>query len=102
MDLPLFFKTVLSHSHHQREELGLAKTRHQPRGQGERGDVVLPLVLSLMLSCGLFGSLFWLNKHYEKKTKEHLSEFQKNWRKLSEKYQNKNVVDKTGSGPDSL
>ncbi len=36
----------------------------------------------------LFGSLFWLNKHFEKKTQEHLNDFQKNWNSLEKKYKN--------------
>jgi len=40
----------------------------------------------MTLASGLFGSLFLLNKHFEKKTKEHLSGFQKSWNELEKKF----------------
>lgn len=41
-----------------------------------------------MLGSILFAGLFWLNKHFEKKTKEHLNDFSNKWNYLEEKYQN--------------
>ncbi len=62
-----------------------AQNCHQ--GAGERGEVVL--TLSLLLSSGslLLLAMFWLNSHYEKKTKDHLNEFRKDWNALHRKYQ---------------
>lgn len=34
----------------------------------------------------LFAGLFWLNKTYENKTKEHLYDFQIRWNALEQKY----------------
>ena len=36
----------------------------------------------------LFGGIFYMNKTYESKTREELLEFQTEWKKLSQKYQN--------------
>jgi hypothetical protein len=53
---------------------------------GERGTIVLDLVLLLTSASFLYGGLFWLNKTYEKRTKEHLYDFQTRWNHLEQKY----------------
>jgi len=58
------------------------------RNIGEAGEVILPLLLSLVLGGFLMTSLVWLNEHYKKKTKEHLSDFEQRWNHLDKKYKN--------------
>lgn len=36
----------------------------------------------------LYGGLFWLNKTYETRTKEHLHDFEIRWNHLGTKYEN--------------
>lgn len=54
---------------------------------GERGDTILPFVLIMGMAAALFGSLFFLNKYFERKTEEHLYEFKKKWNELEARYQ---------------
>ena len=65
----------------------IRKPKNYPRFLGERGEVVLNLVLLLMSASLLYGGLFWLNKTYELRTKEHLHDFEARWNHLSKKYQ---------------
>lgn len=55
--------------------------------KGERGEAVLNLILLLTSASLLYGALFWLNKTYETKTKEHLYDFETRWNHLGKKYQ---------------
>lgn len=86
MDLWIFLKTVFSHDRDRCEPIRDSKAENQIQIRGEAGEVVLPLVLALVTASFLFGSLFWLNKHYENKTQEHLSDFRKDWNRLGQKY----------------
>lgn len=87
MELRFFFKTLFYKSKSRSSELGKNNTQNSLHFRGENGEVILPLIL-MMASAGLlFGGLFWLNKHFEYKTKEHLSDFTKNWNSLQKKYQ---------------
>jgi hypothetical protein len=66
--------------------MGKCETKNQLYLRGEAGEIILPLVLTIVTGSFLLGSLFWLNKHYEIKTKEHLSDFRKDWNSLEAKY----------------
>lgn len=54
---------------------------------GERGDSLLAFILIITSSMALFGSLYFLNKYFENKTKEHLYDFKKKWDHLETRYQ---------------
>lgn len=54
--------------------------------KGERGEAVFNLILLLTSASLLYGGLFWLNKTFEKRTKEHLHDFQTRWNHLGQKY----------------
>lgn len=86
MDLLLFIKTVLTSDRNQCLRIRKPETQNNIQIRGESGEIVLPLILSITIGSFLFGSLFWLNKHYEKKTQEHLSDFRKDWNRLEKKY----------------
>ncbi len=86
MDLLLFSKTLCFGPQGRSLDVGEPKTQDDLRSFRERGEAVLPLVLTILMGSFLFSSLFWLNKHYEQKTKEHLSDFAKNWKRLEERY----------------
>lgn len=86
MDLLLFAKALCFSSRNRFNQLGESKAQNEIRSKGERGEVVLPLVFAILSGSLLFGSLFWLNKYYEKKTTEHLSDFTKSWKRLEERY----------------
>ena len=86
MDLLLFSKTLLGLSHCEGKWVGKDQARRDLFHRGESGEIVLPLVLVLLTASFLFGSLFWLNTHFEKKTKEHLNDFRKDWQTLEGKY----------------
>ncbi len=62
------------------------QTSFQDQNYGERGDVTLPLALSLSLMSALFMALFWLNFTFEKATKETLHDFEIRWNALEKKY----------------
>lgn len=55
--------------------------------QGEAGEAVINLLLVVTAASVLFLGLFSLNRAYERKTKEHLNDFQKRWNRLEERYQ---------------
>ena len=86
MDL-LFFKEALSANtenrclHHRGHH-----TKAKLPGRGERGDIVLPFVLTLMASSLLFLGLFLLNKLYAHRTKDHLNDFQNRWQYLEKRF----------------
>jgi len=86
MDLLLFITAVLSSDRNRCLRHDESETQNNVQVRGESGEVILPLILTITIGSFLFGSLFWLNKHYEKKTQEHLSDFRKNWNRLEEKY----------------
>lgn len=88
MDLLLFSKTLCFSSRNRHFVMGGPKTQIDLRSFRERGEVILPLVFTILMGSFLFSSLFWLNQHYEKKTKEHLGDFAKNWERLEKKYKN--------------
>ncbi len=54
---------------------------------GNRGEVILSFTVLLMSASLLYGGLFWLNKTYEKRTKEHLHDFETRWNHLGKKYE---------------
>ncbi len=62
-------------------------TRDRKKILGENGEVVLNFVVLLMSGSLLYGGLFWLNKTYEKRTKEHLHDFETRWNHLGKKYE---------------
>ena len=86
MDL-LFFKEALSANTENRcFQYRNHSTKANLPGRGERGDIVLPFVLTLMASSLLFLGLFLLNKLYEHRTKDHLNDFQNRWQYLEKRY----------------
>ncbi len=86
MVLHLFFKPLFTHYRNQSTKLGEHKSKVQLSVQREKGEVTLSLILVLLLGSVLFTGLLWLNLHFETKTKEHLRDFQKNWKALATKY----------------
>ncbi len=88
MDIWIFFKAVFYLNKDRCNRARKNKAQDRFRYRGEAGEVIFPVVLALATGSILFGTLFWLNKHYEKKTKEHLSDFRENWNRLEKKYQN--------------
>lgn len=86
MELLFLYETLFRRTEFQIPSMGRNKTKDAFRIKREAGDVSVPLVCALMISSFIFGSLFWLNKHYENKTKEHLSAFTKDWNHLQKKY----------------
>ena len=62
------------------------KTKNSLRSHGACGEIVLSLILSVSLGMMLFLGLFILNKHYERKTKDHLHDFQNHWNRLEKKF----------------
>lgn len=88
MDLLFFVKTLFFKPQDISQTMGKNTTKNKLSIRGESGEVILPLVFTLITGSFLFGSLFWLNKTYEQKTMEHLSEFRTKWNKLEEKYKN--------------
>lgn len=87
MDLS-FFKMALSFGS-QNPKCGSRELEAQSSlsSFGERGEVILPLVLTLLIASFLFSEQIWLNKFFERRTKEHLSEFQHRWNILEKRYQ---------------
>lgn len=87
MDLLFFRKTLSSESRGRwLEKRGNLPQTHLP-GQGERGDIILPFILTLMAGTFLFFGLFLLNTLYENRTKEHLHDFKNRWEYLEKRYQ---------------
>jgi hypothetical protein len=87
MDILLFYKTLFSKSNHRLTSLGKDSTKNKIQITRESGEVVIPLIFTVLIGSFLFGSLFWLNKHFQQKTQEHLSGFKKDWNNLQKKYQ---------------
>ncbi len=82
--VPLF--TLPHQSGMECRRLRGAKSPVQTSFLGERGEITLNLILLLTTASLLYGGIFWLNKTYEHKTKEHLSDFEIRWNHLSKKY----------------
>ena len=87
MDLLLRELTLLSFNGSRCQATGTIDAKNNLQDQGERGEVILPLILCILTSGLLFSGIFWLNRTYELKTKEHLSDFQTRWNNLEKKYQ---------------
>jgi hypothetical protein len=84
----LFCETTLpAPTSHQCRKLGVPPSRHSLPGEGDRGDIILPILLSMMAASFLFLGLFLLNKLYAHRTKEHLYDFQNRWNSFEQKYQ---------------
>ena len=88
MELLFFRKTLFTDPQSKHHKKRIHKTENSLRDHGERGDIVFPLILSLMAASALFFGLFLFNTHYEHKTKDHLNDFQNSWNDLEKKYQN--------------
>lgn len=88
MDLHFFKRAILTRTNRRGPGPGCHKAQAEILNQGEQGDIILPLLVCLMASSFAFGGLFWLNLHFEKKTKEHLNDFQTRWNHLVDKYKN--------------
>ena len=86
MVLRVFFKTLFTHCGDQNSKLGGHKSEARLSVQREKGEATLSLVLVLLIGGILFTGLLWLNRHFEMKTKEHLRDFQKDWKTLAKKY----------------
>lgn len=87
MDLFLFRKTLFINSQSGCISIRENFTQDNLPGRGERGDVILPFIITLMAASSLFFGLFLLNKLYEHKTKDHLNDFQNRWHHLEKRYQ---------------
>lgn len=87
MDLLLFIKALLIADRNRSSEMGKAKLSTKLSSRRESGEIIIPLVFALTLGSLLLGVLAGLNKYYEKKTQEHLSDFKKTWNHLQRKYQ---------------
>lgn len=87
MDLLLFIKALFIADKNRSKKLGEAQSQNELPGRRESGEIVLPLVFAITLGSLLLGVLLSLNKYYEKKTQEHLSDFKKNWNHLQRKYE---------------
>ena len=77
----LFFRALF-----QCQSLRENPSADQSHYLGERGEVLLPLLFALLTSSFLLAGQLWINQTYEKKTKEHLDEFRKDWQKLEARY----------------
>ena len=87
MDLLFFRKTLFTEPQSKHLKKRIYPPQDSLRNQGERGDIVFPLILTLMAASSLFFGLFLFNTHYEHKTKDHLNDFQNSWNHLEKKYQ---------------
>lgn len=87
MDLLLFIKALFIADKNRSKELGETQSQNELPGRRESGEIVLPLVFAITLGSLLLGVLLSLNKYYENKTQEHLSDFKKNWNHLQRKYE---------------
>ena len=82
MGASFFFKALQNSAQGGAREVGIPFPQNLLPGEGQTGEVLLPLAGLLVIASLLLGSLFWLSRHFEIKTKEHLNEFRKNWNKL--------------------
>jgi len=87
MDLQFCETTLPAPTIHQCRKMESAPSSHWLPSEGERGDIILPILLSMMAASFLFLGLFLLNKLYAHRTKEHLYEFQNRWNSFEQKYQ---------------
>lgn len=87
MDLLFFIQTLFIANKDQFKKLGADKPSAGLSSRREGGEIILPLVFAITLGSLLLGVLLGLNKLYEKKTQEHLSDFKKSWNHLQKKYQ---------------
>lgn len=71
----------------ERPRLRVCESQDPEKILGNRGEVVLSFTVLLMSASLLYGGLFWLNKTYEKRTKEHLHDFETRWNHLGKKYE---------------
>lgn len=88
MDLLFFTTTLCFRNVHQGPGLRRTNAKNKISHEGERGDITLPVLLSLLIGTTLLMGYFWLNRAYEIKTKEHLNDFQDRWHNLEKRYQN--------------
>ena len=87
MDILFFRQTLSTHSRNRCLQKRKSYAQAQLPGHGERGDIILPFILTLMAGTFLFYGLFLLNTLYENRTKEHLHDFQNRWEYLEKRYQ---------------
>ena len=87
MDLLFFRQALLTDSQNRRHRSRQYHAQAQLPGRGERGDIIIPFILTLTAASLLFFGLFLLNKLYEHRTKEHLHDFQNRWHHLEKRYQ---------------
>ncbi len=88
MDQLLCFLSLQRFRRMERQCLRGRLAHARPQFLGESGEAVINLVVLLMSASLLYGGLFWLNKTYEKRTKEHLHDFETRWNHLEKKYEN--------------
>lgn len=88
MVLSLCLSPLRRFSRMERPRVRSRLSTDRPDFLGENGEVVLNFVTLLMSASLLYGGLFWLNKTYEKRTKEHLHDFETRWNHLGKKYEN--------------
>lgn len=86
MDLQILLKPLSTQRGEQSAKLGGHKSEARVSVHRETGEITLTLVLVLLIASGLFAALLWLNVHFEKKTKEHLRDFQNDWKTLEARY----------------
>lgn len=87
MDLCFTQISVCFRANSKRQRIPTVPTGDSYYREGERGEITLPLILTIVLAGFLMSSLLWLNKFYETQTKEHLYGFQNRWNALEKKYQ---------------
>lgn len=87
MDLLFFKRLLLSPDGSRCQGTRKCDSQDEVPHHGERGEIILALVITLLTASLILAGLFWLNRHFEKKTKDHLNGFQKNWNELSHRYQ---------------
>jgi hypothetical protein len=82
MELSLYFSAVRTKSPFPRPESRGQQTKNSYPGRGDRGEVLIPFVLTLAAGTMLFFGLYLLNKLYAHKTQEHLNDFENRWNQL--------------------
>lgn len=87
MDLSLHFSALCRFGRMERQLLRSRVAQTHPEILGEDGEAVINFCVLLMSASLLYGGLFWLNKTYEKRTKEHLHDFETRWNHLGKKYE---------------
>ena len=86
MDLYLFIQTLLINPRDPKPRVRSNQPQNQVHRRGERGEIILPFILTIGAASLLFMGLFLLNKLYEYKTKEHLHDFENRWQELEVRY----------------